>query len=146
MIAIVENKDYVEAVFRHGSQAERYVKERPPEKNYKIRTVNFDNFPFYIVEIDRGKSLYFASKEKLTKYVNDLKIEDVVLGKSAIFNCNGNFEKREEPQFILNVIEEADVHDAKTGKKIGINHIHVNRSMVRDFQNENNLALAHHLI
>jgi RimJ/RimL family protein N-acetyltransferase len=141
MIVVVENEYFVEAIFRHSSDAKQYMEAHPQKENCKVRNMDFNNFPFYIVEIGRGKFLYFPTKENLAEYVNKLKIEDIPIGKTVSFGGNSNHEVKEEPQFILYIIEETFEYERKNEDRMGLlDHVHIDWGMVLDFQAENDFS------
>jgi len=47
MIAVIENKDFVEAVFKDKKKAEKYLLDHPQKEICVLKDIKADNFPFY---------------------------------------------------------------------------------------------------
>jgi len=143
MIAVVENKGFVEAIFRHGTDADLYLKNHPQPENCKVVKLGFINFPLYIIENGRGVFSYFGTKEALAEYCYNLKVEEVSVGRSARFSIGGDGDKeiREEPTLTLYIIQTPFLYGKPNSDRMGcLNSIRIDWGMILDFKHSKDLA------
>jgi len=85
MITVIENKDFVECVFKTRSKAEEYYSGHPSRKTCKIIELDAKRFPIFVTEIGYGNFRYFPSKKLLINFLRELDIEALPKHK-AVYN------------------------------------------------------------
>ena len=75
MITVVENKDFVECVFRTKDEAETYYSAHPSRETCRIIELDSKRFPVFITEIGYGNLRYFTTKKTLIDFLRELDVE-----------------------------------------------------------------------
>ena len=75
MITVIENKDFVECLFKTRSKAEEYFAGHPSRETCKIIELETKHFPIFVTEIGYGNFKYFPSKKLLINFLRELDID-----------------------------------------------------------------------
>jgi hypothetical protein len=74
MITVIENKDFVECVFKTKGEAEEYYSNHPSRETCRIIELEAKRFPIFVTEIGYGNFRYFPTKKSLIDFLRNLDI------------------------------------------------------------------------
>ncbi|MDR1911829.1 MAG: hypothetical protein LBQ52_05735 [Helicobacteraceae bacterium] len=119
MIAVIENRDFIEGIFAAKEEASEYLARHIAKENCALKETAFEKFPFYTLEIGRGKFKYVNSAYEVIKFAFDADTKGL------------------DPDFCLfNIyrVSEPFLSRRMNGDAMGLlNHRHIEKAYLDDF-------------
>ncbi|MDR0517451.1 MAG: hypothetical protein LBH25_10455 [Fibromonadaceae bacterium] len=162
MITVIENKNFIEAIFLNKEEAEMYLQEHPQIEACILKEMRFSEFPFYIAEVkicELGEFIYFSAKDELLNYIKSLNIDNIsrtycihteknmicifTKEKAPIrtlypIDENNEDEIEEELSFTIYKINKPFTYDKKNEDRMGSwDHYHINEKMIDEIKKGN---------
>ena len=85
MIAVLENKDFIEGIFTSRKEAEEYYSSHPEPQSCRMIELPFEAFPLYVLEEGRGNFKYFENKKSLIAFLKELDLNSVPQSTAVVF-------------------------------------------------------------
>jgi hypothetical protein len=111
LLYIIENKDFIEAVFDKKDAVDAYMDNHPARDICRIRDMERAVYPLYILEEQYGVFKYMKSRDEIVYYMTRLRFDNIKLKKRAICKIdaclNTKTEVVEDELFPIYVIFES---------------------------------------
>ena len=86
MFTVIETRDFFEGIFDSKEEAEQYLLNHPEKDSCRLVDLSFSNYPFFVLEIGRGKFKYFENKSSLVDFFKEIDLHDLPTGKAFVFH------------------------------------------------------------
>jgi hypothetical protein len=130
MITVIENKDFIEGIFQKPEEAEKYLLDHPQKEKCILKNT-YDNFPFYVVEKEYGKFIYFSTKDEIITHIKNMDLKERNKSKMT-----------EEINITIYIIKGPYISETKNKDAMGIlEHYHIEQEVLNKIKNGNNNEL-----
>ena len=139
MITVLETRDFFEGIFNSPEEAAEYYAAHPEKESCRIIELPFSNYPFFVLEIDRGNFKYFQDKYALIDFIKQMNLDIIPKEKAWVcFVFEGREYKFEDnqtvPALTLYYITEPYVSFKVNEDDIGgLHHSHFEYESLEEF-------------
>ena len=142
MITIIENDYFIEAVLLNKKEVKQYLHHHPQKKKCKVLVLNFNTFPFFIIENGFGNFLYYSNKNKVIDYIKNVDLWKIKTATKASFKISANLETESEITTGLALtiykLTEPYTSEFKNKDSMGlIDHYHIDQENIMEIKNGN---------